>query len=108
MLLAKVVWSFQRRVRSTYLELAVRRTRLLQLRVHRDLRVQHLRYWAALFGGFGELLKGRGIRAWNLADNIDVAGSDGPAGIQLFHGERNVRGDTLRRQWRIRSAQLRR
>ena len=51
---------------------------LLQLRVHRDLRVEHLRNRTALLGRLGILLEGRCVRARHLAHNINVAGSNRP------------------------------
>ena len=51
---------------------------LLQLRVHRDLRVEHLRNRASLLRRFGILLKRRGIGTRHLADNINVTGSNRP------------------------------
>jgi len=51
---------------------------LLQLGVHRDLRVEHLRNRTSLLRRFGILLKRRGIGTRHLADNINVTGSNRP------------------------------
>src|SRR5579871_3041379 len=52
--------------------------RLPEFRRHRDLRVQDLRYRAALLGGFGVLLECCGVSAGNFANDIDVALGDRP------------------------------
>jgi hypothetical protein len=57
---------------------------LLQLSVHRNLRVQHLRDRTSFLGVFGALLEGRGIRARDFSHDVDMAGRDRPSRIQFL------------------------
>src|SRR5216684_692299 len=79
---------------------------LLQLRVHGDVRVQHLRYRTALLGVFGRLAKRGFIGLGYSRGHIQLHGRDGPARIQLLHGQSRRGRYAFRCQ--IRVPQLRR
>ena len=64
---------------------------LLQLGVHRDLRVQHLRHRASLLCRLSILLEGCRIRSRHFAHNINVARRNRPARIQFLQRERHSR-----------------
>src|SRR5947209_6077928 len=57
---------------------------LLQLGVHCDLRVQNFGNRAAFFRRLGVFLEGGRVGARHFADHINVAGGDGPSGIQFL------------------------
>ena len=77
-----------------------------QLRRHRDLRIQHLRNWAAFLSRLRILLKRCRVRSRNFSHHVQMALRNCPPGIQLFHGQRHVCIDAGRSQ--IRRSQLRR
>ncbi len=52
---------------------------LLELRVHRDFRIQYFRHRTALLGRLGILLESRRIRARNFAHDINMTRRNGPS-----------------------------
>jgi len=62
---------------------------LLQLRVHRDLRVQDFRHRASLLGGFSIFLESGGIRTRDFANHVNVARCNRPSRIQFLERKRD-------------------
>src|ERR1700704_4989514 len=85
-----------RRVRGLTSE--VRPSLPCQLRVHRDLRIQHFRYRASLLRRFRILLKGRRIGTRNLSHDVNVARCDRPSRIQILHRQCHACRNALRSQ----------
>lgn len=78
---------------------------LLQLGVHGDFCVQDFGNRASFFGGFRIFLESCVIGSGNSTDHVNVAGGDGPSGVELVERKRDSCGNALRRE--IGPAQLR-
>jgi len=69
-----------------------------QLRGHRDLGVEYLRYRTACLRGLRVFLKRGGIRTRHSPNDIQMARRDRPARVQLLHRKRDIRIDALGRK----------